>query len=243
MRYSHKVYIYRRRFQLFLTLILTAAAALALLVFMRANGISIGLLLSDLLASSYRVVTAYLISLFIAVLMALIVTKNRTLEDILLPILDVLQSFPSFAILPIAILWFGASNLTAIFFLVITILWPVLFNVIAGIKNIRGDVSEAAIVFGAKGVKRIWYFLVPAILPAIVTGSIIGWGEAWEAIVGAEIIGISRGIGAFLSQASESGHLRILLAGIIALLFFIFFLNKIIWLPLLKKSTEFSTEE
>lgn len=243
MRYSHKVHIYRRRLQLFLTLFLSAFAVAILLVFIRLVKIEIGTLVVDLLASTYRVVVAYLISLAISILIALVVTKNRTLEDILLPILDVLQSFPSFAILPIAILWFGANDLTAIFFLIITILWPVLFNIVAGIKNIRGDVGEAAFVFGARGIKRIRYFILPAVLPAIVTGSIIGWGEAWEAIVGAEILGISRGVGAFLSDASKAGQVQVLVVGIIALLFFIFFLNKLIWLPLLRRSTQFSTEE
>ncbi len=243
MRYSHKVFIYRRRFHLLFTILLSLLVVGVLIVFIKLAQISVRILIFDLLASSYRVTTAYLISLILAILLALIVTKNKFLEDILLPLLDVLQSFPSFAILPIAILWFGPSSLTAIIFLVITILWPVLFTIIAGIKNVSGDASEAATVFGAKGLRRIWYFLMPAVLPEIVTGSILGWGNAWEAIVGAEIIGISRGIGAFLNDASHAGQTRILVVGIVSLLFFVFFLNKLIWLPLLKHSTRYSTEE
>lgn len=242
MRYSHKVFIYKRRFHLVLTLFLSLLGVGALFIFIKLSQISVGTLVIDLLASTYRVVIAYLISLVLSIFLALFVTRSRLLEDILLPILDVLQSFPSFAILPIAILWFGASDVTAIVFLVITILWPILFNIIAGIKNIRGDISEAAVVFGASGFKKLRYFLMPAILPAAITGSIIGWGEAWEAIVGAEIIGISRGIGAFLNEASHAGQVKVLTIGIISLLFFVFFLNKLIWLPLLKRSTEFSTE-
>ena len=243
MRYSHKVYIYRRRFQLLLTILFSIVAFGTLLVFIQFVNISTTVLILDLLASMYRVISAYLISLVLAVIVGILVTRNNYVEDILLPILDVLQSFPSFAILPIAILWFGASNITAIFFLVITILWPVLFSVVGGIKAVRGDISEAAEVFGARGWKKIRYFLLPAIFPSIVTGSIIGWGEGWEAIVGAEIIGISTGVGAFLNEASKAGETKVLIAGILFLLFFIFFLNKLIWLPLLKKSTQFSSEE
>src|SRR3989344_7123966 len=154
MRYSHKVHIYRRGSQLRFTLVTSILAVGLLLLFVRLSNVSLGTLFVDLLASTYRVVIAYLISLVISVLMALIVTRNRTFEDFLLPVLDVLQSFPSFAILPIAILWFGASDVTAILFLVITILWPVLFNVVAGVKNMRGDLGEAARVFGAGGIKK-----------------------------------------------------------------------------------------
>ncbi|HSX19141.1 MAG TPA: ABC transporter permease subunit, partial [Candidatus Saccharimonadales bacterium] len=234
---------YRRRFQLALTIGISLFATIILFVFMHVLKVAPGILIFDLLASLYRVVIAYFISLFISVFLAILVTRNPLVEDIFLPILDVLQSFPSFAILPIATLWFGASSLTAIVFLVITIIWPVLFNIISGIKNMRGDTSEAATIFGAIGIKRIWHFLLPALFPAIVTGSIIGWGEAWDAIIGAEIIGISTGIGAFLSNASKAGNGKVLAFGIIALLFFVFFLNKLIWLPLLKKSTQFSNED
>lgn len=243
MRYSHKVHIYRRRFQLGLTIGLSLIATIILFVFMHALSVSPKLLIADLLASLYRVGVAYFISLAISVVLALLVTRNTLIEDIFLPFLDVLQSFPSFAILPIATLWFGASSLTAIIFLVITIIWPLLFNIIAGIKNLRGDTAEAATIFGATGGKRIWNFLLPALFPAIITGSIIGWGEAWDAVVGAEIIGISTGIGAFLANASKAGNGKVLGFGIIALLFFVFFLNKLIWLPLLKKSTQYATEE
>lgn len=243
MRYSHKVFIYRRRFHLFLTLFFSALSVCAILIFMKFNGISILELARDLLASSFRVAVAYLISVLIAIATAILVTRNKYIEDIFLPILDVLQSFPSFAILPVAILFLGKGDVTAIFFLVITILWPVLFNIISGVKSFRGDVAEASIVFGAAGFKKLRYFLIPALLPSIVIGSIIGWGEAWEAIVGAEIIGISSGVGAFLDKASKSGQTNVLVVGIIALLFFIFFLNKLIWLPFLKKATQYSTEE
>ena len=242
MRYTHLIRIYRRRFQLSLTLILAFLALVLLILFARSAQIDLKTLFLGLAASTYRVVIAYLISLVIGILTALVVTRNQSLEDLLLPILDVAQSFPSFAILPIAILWFGATDFTAIFFLVITILWPVLFNVVAGVKNIRGDMAEAAEIFGAKGWKKLVHFLLPALLPAVVTGSIVGWGEAWEAIVGAEIIGITVGIGAFLAQASKAGEASVLTVGIGILLFFIFFLNKLIWLPLLKRATSYQTE-
>lgn len=243
MRYSHPVHIYRRRFQLLITIVLSALATIVLFALMLKLNVSPKILVFDLLASTYRVVIAYVISLIISVVVAILVTRNPAIEDVFLPVLDVLQSFPSFALLPIAILWFGPNDIAAIFFLVITIIWPVLFSIVAGIKNLRGDLGEAAQVFGANGYRKFRYFLLPAIFPAIVAGSIIGWGEAWDAIVGAEIIGISTGIGAFLFTASKIGNGRVLGLGIFTLLFFVFFLNKIIWLPLLKKSTQFSNDD
>ena len=62
------------------------------------------------------------------------------------------------------------------------------------------------------------------------------------AIVGAEIIGISPGIGQFLNGAAVKGQYEILTFGIIGLLLFLFTINKLIWLPLLKRSHEYSHE-
>ena len=110
VRYSHKVFIYRRRFQLLATLVLSALTIAILLVFIKLADIPFRILLFDLLASTIRVVAAYLISLVLSIFLALVVTKNRVIEDLLLPILDVLQSFPSFAILQIDMCDIRLSN-------------------------------------------------------------------------------------------------------------------------------------
>jgi len=83
---------------------------------------------------------------------------------------------------------------------------------------------------------------MPMAFPGLVTGSIVGLGDGWETIVGAEIIGISPGIGSFLNAASVRGDFTLLAYGIIAFLLFIFIINKIIWLPLLKKSHDYFHE-
>ena len=194
------------------------------------------------LLSFFRVIAAYLLSLFFAVPVGLLTVRSKALEAFLLPLLDLLQSFPSFAILPVAVLFFGPTSTTAIIFLFITIVWPILFNVVAGVKGIRRDLLEAAEIFGATGWKQLWYVQLPLLFPAIVTGSIVGWGEGWEAIVGAELIGISTGVGAYLYRVSNAGETKVLIAAMLLFLFLIFVLNKLIWLPLLKKATDYQTE-
>jgi ABC-type anion transport system duplicated permease subunit len=86
------------------------------------------------------------------------------------------------------------------------------------------------------------YFVFPISYPGLVTGSIVGLGEGWEAVVGAEIIvGIqSGGLGSFFSINSASSHLVIF--GVLALLLFIFSLNKLVWLPMLERSHRLLSE-
>jgi ABC-type nitrate/sulfonate/bicarbonate transport system permease component len=117
-----------------------------------------------------------------------------------------------------------------------------LFAIISSQKLIKSGWEEAAQVYGATGWKRIVYFALPIAAPGIVTGSIVGLGEGWEAVVGAEIIvGLrDHGLGGFFNGSSESGHL--VFFGVMALLLFIFALNHMIWLPLLEKSHKMLTE-
>lgn len=201
-------------------------------------------LLGGFLISLFRMAVSYVISATIAIIIALLITSNKFIENLFLPVLDVLQSFPSFALFPLFIVVFrNSSELVIITVLSITIIWPILFSIIGGVKNRRGDWEEAATIFGAKGLKRLVHFTIPQLLPSIVTGSIVGWGEGWEFIIGAELlVKTNHGIGYYLGLLG-SGKENIALAfGIVVLLILLFIINRLIWLPLLSKATSYSSE-
>lgn len=197
--------------------------------------------MSDLGASSVRLVVAYVISLFLAIVLGITLSRGRV-GTVSLPVFDVLQSFPTFAMLPLAVHVFGPSDMTVIFFLVVTVVWPMLFAIISSQKLIKTAWEEAATVYGATGIKRFTHFALPVAAPGIVTGSIVGLGEGWEAVVGAElIVGLKdHGLGGFFESGGTQGH--VVFFGVMALLLFIFVLNHIIWLPLLEKSHKMLTE-
>lgn len=241
MRYSHPLRLYKKRWHIAFTFLIIILPFLFIIIFSRLSGVEMTQVFTDLGASFMRIATAYIISVILAVLGALILGQGK-LGNFLLPFFDVLQSFPSFALLPIFTIWFGVGNATAIFFLVVTMVWPILFSMLSVLHMARQDLREAAYVFGARGVKKIFYFMLPVAFPGLIVGSIVGLGEGWEAIVGAEIIGITPGIGGFLNAASEAGNIKILSFGIAALLLFLFSVNKLVWLPLLRRSHDYSHE-
>ena len=222
------------------TFIVVILPVLFSLVILPLSHINAGTFLKDLGISALRLIIAYAISLFVALAAALLLIEGR-LGAFFLPLFDVLQSFPSFALLPLIILWFGKSDLTVITFLVVTIIWPLLFAIISSMKTVREDWEEAATVFGARGWKRLAYFSLPISYPGIVTGSIVSLGDGWDSVIGAEIIvGLqAAGLGNFFTQA---GSTQLILFGVLAMLLFIFAINKILWLPLLEKSHRLLTE-
>jgi len=190
--------------------------------------------------STLRLLVAYVISVVLAMILAFLCATK--LGAVLLPLFDVLQSFPTFAILPLVAGAFGASETTVTLFLVVTIIWPMLFAIISAQKLVREDWIEAAQIYGAKGWKRYIYFLMPISFPGLITGSIVGLGEGWEAVVGAEIIIGFRGhgLGNFFDQGGGSSSL--VFFGVFSLLACIFVINKLFWLPLLERSHKLLTE-
>lgn len=241
MRYPHLIKIYKKRWHLGLTFLIIILPFLFIILFARITGVQASQIIADLSASTFRIAAAYVISVVLAFFLAVFLGQGKA-GNFFLPVFDVLQSFPSFALLPLFLLWFGPGSTSVIIFLVITMLWPILFSALSSIHMIRSDLEEAAYIFGARGLKKIWAFTVPVALPGLVVGSLVGLGEGWEAIVGAEIIGLTGGIGKFLGDASAAADIKILSFGIAALLLFLFTINKLILLPILRKSHEYSHE-
>lgn len=227
-----------------IALVWLLAVLLVLTILLETTQLDYSQFLSGFGASLLRTSAAYSISLVIAVVLALVVTAHQLTETIFLPILDVLQSFPSFALFPVLLHALkGHSEVIILIVLVITMIWPILFSIVSGIKNRREDLEEAATIFGAVGWKRLWHFSLPELWPAILTGSIVGWGEGWEFIIGAELlVTVNSGIGHYLGSLGTSGQNTLLAFGIVGLMLLLFIINKLLWLPLLQKAVKYQNE-
>ena len=235
MRKNH-LKIYKSRKHAAVTLGIVVLPFLFLLVFSRYANIAAGTLFMDIGSSFMRLTVAYGISVALAWVLAVSFYRGRRVK-IALPAFDVLQSFPTFAMLPLAVIFLGRSNSTVIFFLVVTVMWPILFSIISSLKLIKREWEEAVEISGMRGTRYVRHFLWPVSVPGLITGSIIGLGEGWEALVATEIIvGMPGGLGHFFNQYSANPEITAL--GITGLLLLIFSFNHLLWLPLLNRSHE-----
>lgn len=229
-----RVTIYKTRYHLAATIALVALPFVMIFFGARISHIQARTLFADLGVSLYRLCLAYLIAVALAWLSAVLLYKGSR-AAVALPLFDVLQSFPTFAALPLATYFWGQNNFTIIFFLVITIIWPVFFSIISQLKLIEQGWEEAVEISGLRGVQYVRLFLWPISLPGVVTGSIIGLGEGWEALIATEIIvGTHVGLGSFFNTYDH--NTAVTAAGIFGFLLIIFIVNKLLWLPLLEKS-------
>ena len=230
----HRMKIYKNQLHLAVTFLIIVAPFLFLLFFAQIEQIAISALFFDVFVSIVRLLVAYVIAAFLAWLLAILFYRGQR-AHIVLPIFDILQSFPTFAILPLAVYVWGRSTSTVIFFLVLTIIWPILFSVLSSLKLAKHDWEEAVEIYNLSGINYFKKYIWPMSIPGLVTGSIIGLGEGWGAIVATEIIvQIHGGLGEFFQTHAQSATITFL--GILALLIIVFSINKLIWTPLLDAS-------
>jgi len=148
------------------------------------------------LRSMFRIFVAYLIALAWTLAAGVIITRNKFLSNIFLPIFDIGQSVPALALFPFIVIivfkYVGTGSigleLASILLLLTGSQWYLLFNIIGAIKRIPKDITEAASSFGIKDWKFVRYIILPAIFPGIIVGSIQAWGGAWNATIVSEYI-------------------------------------------------------
>lgn len=205
-----------------------------------------------LLTSFLRLLLAYIFALVIAVPLAILIDKSPRAEKIFLPLFDVIQSVPVLAFFPVIIIFFVHYNLynwAAIFILLITMMWSIIFSIVGGLRVIPQDVKDAAKVFGINGLAYWKKVLIPAVFPYIVTGSLLAWAGGWNIIIVAEVLHTYLpgspdlfGIGSLLVAASASGQQHAFFMALIALVIFVGLLNLFVWQKLLKYAERFKFE-
>ncbi|MHB8633648.1 MAG: ABC transporter permease subunit [Thermoplasmatota archaeon] len=195
-----------------------------------------------LLASTLRLFVAYIITLVWTIPVAIWVSRSERASRVVLPLTEVLAALPAAALFPVIVWVFiratGSLEVPSILLILTGMQWYLLFNLMAGARQIPSDLLDASRVYGLRG-RRLWQRVyLPAMVPALLTGSITAWGGGWNALIvsefipfGGHVYQVRWGIGALIQEGSASkGHL-LLLAGF-AMVVFVVALNALVWRPL-----------
>lgn len=186
------------------------------LVFMASDGS----LFHGMGTSLFRLVSGFLIAalggLVLGIFMARVKIVDQTIGSLVLG----LQSIPSVAWVPLAILWFGLTDEGIIFVTAIGAIFAVTINTSSGIQNINPHYIEAARNMGANGRDMVIRLLIPAAFPYVISGFKQGWAFAWRGVIGAELLfsflglGFLLNVGRQLNDVSQIIAIMILIMGI-----------------------------
>jgi NitT/TauT family transport system permease protein len=165
-----------------------------------------GLLVKYVVASLFRVTWGYLAALVIAIPLGLTLGMVRIGEMALNPILQILRPISPLAWIPIAILWFGVGDISAIFLIFLASLLPLTVATMNAVHNIDPVQLAAARNFGIPLRARMRDVLIPAILPQLIVAMRITLGVAWLVVVAAEMIAVNSGLGFLIVDARNAGN-------------------------------------
>ena len=142
---------------------------------------------------------------------------SRTAQNLLEPVFEMLRPIPPIAWIPLAILWFGISDLQNQFIIFLGIFFPLLINTITGVKNVEHNIVRAARCLGASEKDVLVKVVFRAALPQIITGVRVGLGVGWMVLVAAELVGATSGLGWLISDARSVLRTDIILVGMISI--------------------------
>lgn len=208
-----------------------------------------------------RLTIAYGIALATAIGMGVLAAEHKRFAAVFYPLYDIGQGVPILALFPVVSLGLSqllgnpriALELTCIIMLVLDMIWYMFLNIVSAVKNIPTEINEVGQLLGFKGLKRITHLVIPSILPAIVTGSILSWGTGWNTIIFAEYLPSTEptirppvsipGIGSLLDKAGyEYGNTVVLvfMLGVIAAI--VLLMEAFVWRRLLRRFEKYHVE-
>jgi NitT/TauT family transport system permease protein len=156
------------------------------------------------------------------------------------PFAQVASSVPATSLFPLIVMVVihrpGGTNLAAVLLVLTGMQWYILFNLLAGVHAIPGDLREAARSLGITGFRQFRVLTLPAMLPSLVTGSITGWGGGWNALIVSEYLEFAGhtyrvlGIGALLQEATNPpGDQAMMVLSLVAMVVVIVLMNRFFW--------------
>ncbi|MHB8872214.1 MAG: ABC transporter permease [Myxococcaceae bacterium] len=162
-----------------------------------------GRLFAAIARSLSRLGQGYLVSIVAGVPLGIFLGRIPFLQRAVKPVVLGLQALPSICWLPVAILWFGLSESAILFVVVMGSLLAIAIASEDAVNHIEPLLLRQAGTLGIKGARLYVGVLIPAALPGIITGLKLGWSFAWRALMAAELLFVSGGLGQLLHIGRE----------------------------------------
>lgn len=177
-----------------------------------------GIFLRDVAHSLARLLSSVFFAIIVGTLSGLLMGTSRWVERIFVPPLNFFLAIPGIAIFPIVILWFGLTEKAIIFTLAFEASLSITLNTWAGVKSVDSSLINAGRALGCGGANLFYKILIPAALPAIITGYRQGFSRAWRILVAGEMLAsIGTGIGFRIFEARAFLASDVMYAGVIVI--------------------------
>ena len=206
--------------------------------------------------TTLRMLIAVIVSLLFTLLYATLAAKSRRAGQILIPILDILQSVPvlgyiSFTVTGFIALFPGRMmgvECAAIFAIFTAQAWNMAFSLYQSLLTIPNDMHEAAFVFKLSGWQKFWKMELPYAMPGLIWNTMMSMSGGWFFVVASEAITVGNqqitlpGIGSYISLAIATKDMHAIVWAILAMTIVILLYDQLLFRPLVAWSDKFRYE-
>jgi NitT/TauT family transport system permease protein len=177
-----------------------------------------GLLIKYIVASLFRVTWGFALAAILAIPLGLTLGWYRRGEMAAYPLVQVFRPISPLAWIPLAILWFGVGDLSAVFLIFIGSFFPLLLAAMTAVRNIPAVYINVGRNFGMSTPAFVYRVLYPAVMPQLLVAARITMGIAWLVVVAAEMIAVNSGLGFLILDARNAGNrYDLVIAGMIVI--------------------------
>lgn len=176
-----------------------------------------GVLSESIMASGSRIIIGWSLGLIVGVPIGLVMGRFSFVRRLLDPYIEFFRFVPPISFVTLAIIWFGVGEASKVVLIFYTSVFIFTISTIAGVVGINPLRIRAAEALGAGPVKTLVSVIIPASIPAIITGGRLAMGNSFLTIVSAEIIAAQHGLGALIWKSRNYAQTEWVFVGIIAL--------------------------
>jgi NitT/TauT family transport system permease protein len=177
-----------------------------------------GRMLGHAAATLSRVLLGFSLAIAVGIPLGILMARFKAVENFFLPLTSALMPIPSFALVPLFMLWFGIGDLTTVLIVFYAATFPMLFNTWTGVRAVNPLWLRAAGAMGADEKRLFWKVIIPGASPFIITGMRQSFLRSWIAVVGAEMIAASDwGLGWVIFDSKEFLQTDVMMASIVVI--------------------------
>jgi sulfonate transport system permease protein len=167
-------------------------------------------------ATLARVAAGFALGLVLATALGALAGFSTTARRLLDPTFQALRAIPSIAWVPLFVLWFGIFEASKVALIATGAFFPVYLSLMTGIQGVDRKLVEVGRVYQLGPLALVTRILVPAALPAWLTGVRSGLGLAWMFVIAAELMGASEGLGYLLLDGQMTGNAAQILSALVS---------------------------
>ncbi len=176
-----------------------------------------GSLLRNVLGSLARLAIGFVVGMALAVPLGIAMALNRHVAQLFRPVLSFLQAIAGIAWVPLTIVWFGIGNGSVVFVIANTIFFASLYNTVIGVQSIPQSLHRAVRSHGGHGLGLLTNLILPGALVQILLGVRTSMAYGWRALVAAEMIAGSSGLGYMTMEAVQWQRTEVIILGMIVI--------------------------